>query len=144
MLTIFFQDRYHASSLAQPPPMIQSQQSSPGALSGGNMQPSQSNMQQHSPVAHPVVPQQTYNMLSPVPSVPGSHSTSPNHQMYNRVKTEPKSGGNNGTSTAEIPMSDAMSNRMWKREVLPPDGYYSAGIWILNFNDFQNLPSFST
>ncbi|EFO19917.2 hypothetical protein LOAG_08575 [Loa loa] len=118
-------DRYHASPFVQPPPMIQSQQSSPGALSGGCMQPSQSSMQQHSPVIHPVVPQQTpYNMLSPVPSVPGSHSTSPNHQMYSRVKTEPKSSGNDG---AEVPISDSMSVRVWKREVPPSGNYYPAG-----------------
>ncbi|CAG9534193.1 unnamed protein product [Cercopithifilaria johnstoni] len=120
-------DRYHAP-FVQPPPMIQSQQSSPSALSGGNMQPSQSSMQQHSPLTHPVVPQQTpYNMLSPVPSVPGSHSTSPNHHMYSRVKTESKSGSNDGTSAAEVPISESMSTRVWKREVAPSSNYYSAG-----------------
>lgn len=125
---IFLQDRYHAPSFGQPPSMIQSQQSSLGTLSTGNIQSSQSSMQQHSPVTHPVVPQQTpYNMLSLVPSVPGSHSTSSNHQIYNRVKTEPKSG-NDGTRAAEVPVSDSVSTCVWKREVPPPGGYYSAGI----------------
>ncbi|VDK89307.1 unnamed protein product, partial [Litomosoides sigmodontis] len=120
-------DRYHAPSFGQPPSMIQSQQSSVGALSTSNMQSSQPSMQQHSPVTHPAVPQQTpYNMVSPVPSVPGSHSTSPNHQIYSRVKTEPKIG-NDGTGAAEVPVSDSMSTHAWKREVLPPGGYYSAG-----------------
>ncbi|KAK6102726.1 subunit of Mediator complex non-fungal family protein [Brugia pahangi] len=120
-------DRYH-TSLCQTPPMMQSQESPSGALSGGNMQLSQSSLQQHSPVTHPVVPQVPYNMLSPIPSVPGSQNTSPNHQMYSRVKTEPKSSGNDG-GAAEIPISDAMSARVWKREVPPPGNYYSAGFY---------------
>nr|CDQ01256.1 BMA-MDT-15, isoform c [Brugia malayi] len=120
-------DRYH-TSLCQTPPMMQSQQSPSGALSGGNMQLSQSSLQQHSPVTHPVVPQVPYNMLSPIPSVPGSQNTSPNHQMYSRVKTEQKSSGNDG-GAAEIPISDTMSARVWKREVPPPGNYYSAGFY---------------
>ncbi|KAM3722921.1 Mediator of RNA polymerase II transcription subunit [Dirofilaria immitis] len=120
-------DRYHAPPLGQPPPMIQSQQSASTTLSS-SIQPSQSSVQQHSPVTHPVVSQQApYNMLSPVPSVPGSHSTSPNHQMYSRVKTEPKSGSNGGTVAAEVPISDSMSVRVWKHEVPPPGGYYPSG-----------------
>uniref|UniRef100_A0A8R1TYB7 Mediator of RNA polymerase II transcription subunit 15 n=1 Tax=Onchocerca volvulus TaxID=6282 RepID=A0A8R1TYB7_ONCVO len=123
-------DRYHTPLLGQPPPIIQSQQSSSGALSRTSMQPSQSNIQQHSPVTHPVVPQQTpYNMLSPIPSVPGSHSTSPNHQMYSLVKTEPKSGGSDGTNAAEVPISDSVSARVWKREDPSSGGYYPAGTY---------------
>uniref|UniRef100_A0A915Q277 Mediator of RNA polymerase II transcription subunit 15 n=1 Tax=Setaria digitata TaxID=48799 RepID=A0A915Q277_9BILA len=123
-------DRYHGPPLGQPPPVMQPQQPSPSTLSSSTIQPSQSSMQQHSPATHPVVPQQTpYNMLSPIPSVPGSHSTSPNHQVYSRVKTEPKGGANDSTGTAEVPMSDPMTARIWKREVPPPSGYYSTSLY---------------
>ncbi|VDM97582.1 unnamed protein product [Thelazia callipaeda] len=121
-------ERYHAPLLGQPPPMIHSQQSSPGAVSvsNGSMLPAQSVMQP-SPVAQSGVSQQSpYNMLSPVPSVPGPQSSSPSHQMYNHVKSEPK-GSNGMPGTAEVPLSDAMPLNMWKREAFPSNSYYLAG-----------------
>lgn len=104
-------DRYHAPPLGQPPPMIQPQQASPGAL--GSLQ-----TMQHSPVQHPSVPGQApYGMLSPlIPAAPGPVS-SPPHPGYTRIKVEPK---------VDVPVSDAMLS--WKQ---PRDssssGYYATG-----------------
>lgn len=110
--------------------MIQTKQSSPGGTISGSIQSSQSSVHQHSPVTQAVVSQQMpYDLLSPIPSVPGSHSISPNHQMYSRVKAEPQNGCNDGTGAAEAPVSDSLPSSAWKCEVpTPPGSYYSTGI----------------
>lgn len=121
-------DRYLASSLVQPLSMMQTKQSSPGGtISGSSIHSPQSSMQQHSPAPQPVSQQLPYDLLSPIPSVPGSHSISSNRQIYSRVKPEPQNGCNDGTGAAEAQVSDSLPSRAWKCEVPPPPpgSYYS-------------------
>lgn len=115
------QDRYQAPPLGQPPPMIQPQQGSPGAVGTGMARGIQS------PLGHPSVPHQpTYGMMSPPVSSGPPSQPSPTHQMYGRInKTEQQKIPN-----SDISQREPMMQRIWKQEqdstAYPSPGMYGS------------------